>query len=84
MTGSLFRSAIGRWGGARRGVVFGGTLVLVNAAQAVGALAGARLYALRPDGPLLLGAGLYALAGIAVGLWRGRGPLPGYPPMTGP
>ncbi|MGD9840924.1 MAG: MFS transporter [Candidatus Bipolaricaulis sp.] len=84
VTGSLFRSAIGRWGGARRGVVFGGTLVLVNAAQAVGALAGARLYALRPDGPLLLGAGLYALAGIAVGLWRGRGPLPGYPPMTGP
>ena len=73
MTGSLFRSAIGRWGGARRGVVFGGTLVLVNAAQAVGPLAGARLYALRPDGPLLLGAGLYALAGIAVGLWRGRG-----------
>lgn len=64
VTGSLFRSTIGRWAGARRGLVFGSTLVLANAAQALGPLAGARLYALNPAGPLLLAFGLAALIGL--------------------
>lgn len=66
VVGSLFRSAIGRAAGARRGLVFGGTLVLVTGAQALGPLAGARLYALSPAGPLLLGGGLAALVGVVV------------------
>lgn len=72
VTGSLFRSTIGRWAGARRGLVFGSTLVLANAAQALGPLAGARLYALNPAGPLLLGAGLAAVVGLLAWALRSR------------
>jgi len=70
VTGSVFRSIIGRWAGARRGLVFGSTLVLANAAQALGPLAGARLYGMNPAGPLLLAAGLAALIGLLA--WRLR------------
>jgi MFS family permease len=72
----LFRSTIGRWAGARRGLVFGGTLVLANAAQALGPLAGARLYALNPAGPLLLTAGLAAAIGLIAWSLRSREPRP--------
>ncbi|MFH1609579.1 MAG: MFS transporter, partial [Candidatus Bipolaricaulota bacterium] len=76
VTGSLFRSTIGRWAGARRGLVFGSTLVLANAAQALGPLAGARLYALNPAGPLLLAAGLAAVIGLLAWALRARDRAP--------
>lgn len=79
VTTSLFRSAIGRWAGARRGLVFGGTLVLANAAQALGPLAGARLYALNPAGPVWLAAGLAAVIGLAAWALRQRVPRPARP-----
>jgi len=69
---SLFRATIGRWAGARRGLVFGGTLVLANTAQALGPLAGARLYALSPAGPLLLASGLAALTALLAWSLRNR------------
>ncbi|HAZ27389.1 TPA: hypothetical protein DCY67_02065, partial [Candidatus Acetothermia bacterium] len=62
----------GRWAGARRGLVFGGTLVLANTAQALGPLAGARLYALSPAGPLLLASGLAALIALLAWSLRNR------------
>lgn len=74
VTGSLFRSTIGWWAGARRGFVFGSTLVLANAAQALGPLAGARLYALNPAGPLLLAGGLAAVIGVLALVVGGQSP----------
>lgn len=64
---SLLRAAVGTRVTARRGVAFGLTQVLATLGQAVGPLAAAATYGMRPVGPLLLTLGVgVTLAGATV------------------
>ena len=72
VSASLFRSTIGKQVIVRRGTVFAGTLVLASLAEALGPLAGARLYALAPQGPIWLAMGLASILGGLAWMKRGK------------